>query len=139
MIVKRVDFSLPRIGYLYAFTTPVDWWYGWQPYTDIQHADASPFTIHSPLAPPDEMYNDTRRFYQLAQRAAKDHAGWEGDIREGPYMAGYVIPGDPTSHVIIGWKHDNNGDTFIASPVQLWREGKDNYDHSIQVEVQFRY
>lgn len=55
-------------------------------------------------------------------------AGWEGDIREGPFIAGL-----PHEHAggkpvfMIAWKQDNNGTTFVASPVQLPHLVVDSY------------
>ena len=50
--------------------------------------------------------------------------GWEGDIREGPFIAG--LPTNETGndgHIMIAWKQDNNGDTFVVSPFKLpWLE-----------------
>jgi hypothetical protein len=48
---------------------------------------------------------------------------WEGDIREGPFVSMLPFPGNNWSAPIIAWKQDNNGTTFIASPVSLpWVE-----------------
>jgi hypothetical protein len=43
--------------------------------------------------------------------------GWEGDVREGPFY--FALPGH--NEMLIGYiiKQDNNGDTYIASPVPL--------------------
>lgn len=63
------------------------------------------------------------KFRDRAYAVAKT-IGWEGDIREGPYVAG-LPPEEETSSsdFVIAWKQDNNGDTFIASPRQLkWLE-----------------
>lgn len=60
--------------------------------------------------------------YELAKKV-----GWEGDIREGPYIAG--LPTHETAddgHIMIAWKQDNNGDTFVVSPYKLpWLEHGD--------------
>jgi hypothetical protein len=65
-------------------------------------------------------------FRDKAFALAKE-VGWEGDIREGPFIAG--IPTHETAddgHFIIAWKQDNNGDTFVASPYRLpWLETGD--------------
>lgn len=54
---------------------------------------------------------------QEAKQLAKV-AGWEGDMREGPYIT--VLPNnDNTVACVIAWKQDNNGETFVASPYQL--------------------
>ncbi len=53
--------------------------------------------------------------------------GWEGDIREGPFIAGLPTDkGGEDGKVMIAWKQDNNGDTFIVSPIRLkWLETGD--------------
>ncbi|MBF0449003.1 MAG: hypothetical protein HQL67_12440 [Magnetococcales bacterium] len=61
--------------------------------------------------------------YRAMHIAARNH-GWEGDIRDGPYIAG-VPEGEYCSSVMVAWKQDNNGTTFIGSPVRLpWLEGQ---------------
>ena len=56
---------------------------------------------------------------QLEDRAQENFKkiGWEGDLRDGPYY--FSVPGD--SQMAIGYviKQDNNGSTFVASPVPL--------------------
>jgi hypothetical protein len=50
--------------------------------------------------------------------------GWEGDIRQGPYIFSIPDPGCCSMHWGIVLKHDSNGQTFIASPVELpWLNG----------------
>lgn len=44
---------------------------------------------------------------------------WEGDFREGPFVFHVPMPGDPEMAVGFAWKQDNNGDTFLCSPVRL--------------------
>ena len=48
---------------------------------------------------------------------AMNDVGWEGDVREGPY----IIPVLAEVEVLhaVAWKQDNNGNTFIWSPVPL--------------------
>jgi hypothetical protein len=52
------------------------------------------------------------------------NVGWEGDIREGPFIAGIPTdtPGDD-GYIMIAWKQDNNDTTFVVSPFNLpWLE-----------------
>jgi len=52
-----------------------------------------------------------------AQRLARK-IGWEGDIRDGPWLAAIPVEcGD--WDFIIAWKQDNNGTTFVATPYIL--------------------
>lgn len=93
---------------------PIDWWNGWREPSDLFRVNVhqNPERWHDP-AEWDELWAKAR---ELARRA-----GWEGDIREGPYVT--VVPQDPGMSalppVIIGWKQDNNGTTFVASPFPL--------------------
>lgn len=47
--------------------------------------------------------------------------GWEGDIREGPYFT--VYPGGEIGSgvwpLVMSWKQDNNGVSFLGSEIQL--------------------
>jgi hypothetical protein len=47
--------------------------------------------------------------------------GWEGDIRgfSEIYVSGVPVAGDPTCALMIAWKQENNGDTFVASETEL--------------------
>jgi hypothetical protein len=77
-----------------------------------------------------QMYDGAvREYYEFrdAAFALAKKVGWEGDIREGPFIAGL-----PTHDVgrdgrfMIAWKQDNNGDTFVVSPYRLpWLEKGD--------------
>jgi hypothetical protein len=95
--------------YIYVLP-PMDWWPGW-------------VTID---APPVEGYphpfdqRHTREYMAALKRALPlfREAGWEADIREGPFFAG-LPTGDVTGKVIVGLKQDNNGETFICSPYDL--------------------
>lgn len=53
--------------------------------------------------------------------------GWQGDIREGPFVAGVpTFEIRNTSLFMVAWKQDDDGLTFIASPVRLpWLESKE--------------
>lgn len=46
-----------------------------------------------------------------------DDIGWEGDVREGPFI--FPIPAEVTVLHAVVWKQDNNGNTFVWSPVSL--------------------
>ena len=97
---------------------PIDFWQGWhRPSALFRVADD---IINDGIHDPD----DWKRQWELAQAIATD-MGWEGDIREGPYVT--VIPDQPGNYsdppILIAWKQDNNGTTFIASPFRLpWLE-----------------
>lgn len=97
--------------YVYSID-PIDYWPGWYQEADylksVQEYDEIPGASFA-----DE-------YHALKKRAlaAADSAGWEGDIREGPFVAGLPSTGGEVQ-VLIAWKQDNNGTTFIVSPVPL--------------------
>ena len=102
--------------YVYALITPIDFWIGWNKPEDIvSWCEDNDFS-------PDKL---ARRDYfpmlRRAQRIAYDHLGWEGDIRKGsgPFIS--LIPSKDgcSGEIIIAWKQDNNGQTFVASPYAL--------------------
>jgi hypothetical protein len=89
---------------------PIDDWRGWQRPSDLFRVSVSEWSewFDPPLWRPS---------WVKAQELAKK-AGWDGDIRDGPYVTVLPLPPGP-SPVVIGWKQDNNGNCFIASPYKL--------------------
>lgn len=100
--------------YVYA-GTPIDFWEGWK--TEAEYLAS----LNTSDAFGDPTSDGLAAYYKrlgAAQLLAKG-VGWEGDIREGPFVSGIPTPGSCDSEILIGWKQDNNGDTFIASPYEL--------------------
>lgn len=61
--------------------------------------------------------------WERAQREAKSR-GWEGDFRHDPVV--FWIPGETGFMFAFAFKQDNNGSTFVISPVMLpWLEELD--------------
>jgi hypothetical protein len=93
---------------------PIDLWNGWQKPSDLFRASADDGGAerHDPV----EWSAMWTKAKELASRA-----GWEGDIRSGPFVT--VLPEPPGTYglppVVIGWKQDNNGTTFIAASYEL--------------------
>jgi len=54
--------------------------------------------------------------FEGAKHLARDH-GWEGDYREGPFVMPVLIELE-VGYAFV-WKQDNNGSTFVLSPVPL--------------------
>ena len=54
--------------------------------------------------------------WESAQQAASER-GWEGDFRHPPKV--FWIPVESTFAVGFVFKHDNNGTTYVLSPVPL--------------------
>jgi hypothetical protein len=96
---------------LYAYARyAIDFWDGWLTQTEylarlrqIEYADIAKY----------ESFKDAA--FELASTI-----GWEGDVRGEPYVAG--LPGAESGddhNIMIAWKQDNNGDTFVVSPFEL--------------------
>ena len=111
----------PRVtkasGYVYDVTY-IDFWYGW-------HDPWAPQTPNHEPVDPDQV----RWIAASVIRAIRDIArvtGWEGDIRGGPYVA--PVPGpdyEPERGWFVALKQDNNGTTYLWSPVALpWLAGR---------------
>lgn len=52
----------------------------------------------------------------LAKEMARE-IGWEGDFRHEPYV--FYLPSEGEFVYGFAFKHDNNGDTFVISPIEL--------------------
>lgn len=96
---------------------PIDWWQWWLSEDELVERR------------PAEQIKDYLRDLKLAQEAAFQ-IGWEGDVREGPFVCGLPGPSGACDF-IIAWKQDNNGTTFVASRERLpWME-----EHAMSVAV----
>lgn len=96
---------------------PIDFWEGWTAERTFMASCLSDLNVDWGLMRLGEYAKFRRDAMELAKRA-----GWEGDIRDGPYVA--ALPnGDCESPLMIAWKQSSNGDTFIVSPLLLpWLE-----------------
>jgi hypothetical protein len=96
---------------------PIDFWAGWQKISDVYRIETPDEVGFYEFRDPDEWRRLWAQAKPLAQRL-----GWEGDFREGPFVS--VLPtGDCDCSILIAWKQDNNGTTFVASPYRLpWLE-----------------
>lgn len=62
--------------------------------------------------------NDFLRDWEQAQHAASK-AGWEGDFRNTAEQIVFAIPVETDFQVGFAFKQDNNGTTYVVSPVFL--------------------
>jgi hypothetical protein len=93
---------------------PVDWWCG-----------CLTFDQYVATLQPKEIA-EAKALLEKA-KAHADQCGWEGDMVEGPFVFG-VPPrhGYNTFDVGFAWKQDNNGTTYVVSPVPMpWLEPPD--------------
>jgi hypothetical protein len=67
-------------------------------------------------------------FLSLGRKAALT-VDWDGDVRD--HMHVFFVPGDNKMHAAIIWKQENNGDTFVVSPIPLphLQELCSSFDH----------
>ncbi len=56
-------------------------------------------------------------FFNQAVQIAENYGHFEGDFREGPYISALPDPDSGECQIIIMWKQNNNGVTFIASQI----------------------
>lgn len=94
---------------------PIDFWTGWM--TEAEYL-ATLETVDFDGNPTNEGLAAYYTRLGAAQVLAK-RVGWEGDMRQGPFVSGLPTPDSPNSEFLIGWKQDNNGTTFVASPYEL--------------------
>lgn len=68
-----------------------------------------------------EGYLDADYFVELweSAKAAATEADWEGDFRQEPHVLWLPFPEDADFRVGFVFKQDNNGTTFVISPIQL--------------------
>jgi len=91
---------------------PIDHWNGWHKPSDLFRSMA--FTLDTEWLDPLDWASAWSQAQKLAIKL-----GWEGDIREGPYVTVLPDQGGSTPPFVIAWKQDNNGTTFVASPFHL--------------------
>lgn len=58
-------------------------------------------------------------FYAFLHRAlrAGRKVGWDGNFRDEPHVG--FLPASNEPIIFLVWKHDNNGDTFVACTMEL--------------------
>lgn len=125
---------------IYAYQlNPIDFWAGWtkakKAVRPVHFGPGEFIEAELDLIDPEVW----ERQWNLAQAAAAK-VGWEGDVRGEPYVIGLPEDGAISGgggRFIIGWKQDNNGTTFVVSPVRLpWLEEENHgYKNHIKFEA----
>ena len=110
--------------YIYQ-TNPVDFFHGLMPIKKVARDFMECPTIVRCTASGEEESDELFPLFLLAMRCARAVAlakgsYWEGDIR-GEQLFVFAIPDPDASPPRLGlmWKQDNNGTTYICSPVQI--------------------
>ncbi|RYG57718.1 MAG: hypothetical protein EON56_01825 [Alphaproteobacteria bacterium] len=103
--------------HLYAYALPpMDIWAGWSKPESLL---TDHWEHHSGSIQRDAYLQQLARSEAIARAA-----GWEGDKRSGPYIAGLPYDSVTDTPFMIGWKQDSNGTTFVVSPFRLEYLGK---------------
>jgi hypothetical protein len=93
---------------------PID--FGWEhcPTVENYFASLAKEVFHG-YAPSDEL-TKFKDDFERAQKLARQK-GWGGDFRGDPHV--FMVPVELEFTYAFAWKQDNNGTTFIVSPVEL--------------------
>lgn len=100
-------------------TSPIDWWDGTLSLKEFVAQMAGQAGDPGVVEPGVHLMN---RLVELGRDLtdAMDGfkaAGWEGDVREGPFV--FSVPAESDMQWGLALKQDNNGTTFVASPVAM--------------------
>lgn len=98
--------------FVYA-VTPIDHWAGWSEPTQALS------DFFDELNRPDPIERERYEDMLLAAQRLAHSLGWDGTFRDGPFVAGLPMPEADEFGFMIAWKQDNNGTTFVASPIPL--------------------
>jgi hypothetical protein len=110
--------------YVYAYA-PID--FGWRHLKTVGETIKFISVVSDPINEEfesrEDRQNEARVFsdnWEYAKRIASKNF-WEGDFREDPRV--FWLPGECGFEYAFVWKQDNNGTTFIVSPIPLtWLE-----------------
>ena len=100
--------------YIYA-TPPIDDWEAFRPFREWVLSIGSEPHVYG-------LWDRAIGYHQIldvAMRLAKDFAGWEGDFESVQVCPDLNLKDSNCPDLILLWKQDNNGTTFIASPSPL--------------------
>jgi len=111
--------ATPTIDIFVYGVEPIDVWLGWNDEEQFR-ASVDRWCVLESRGPFWALYE---AFRDQSMEIARS-LGWQGDIREGPFIAGVpTFEIRNTSLFMVAWKQDDDGLTFIASPVRLpWLE-----------------
>jgi hypothetical protein len=100
-------------GHVYEQGPDTDRWVGWmRPEAAITAGDESP--LH------EDWSREIEQIVEHAKQQFRERTSWEGDIRQGPYVAGLMPPDHGQEfQVAVGLKQDNNGMIFVWSPYEM--------------------
>ena len=107
--------------YLYA-TPPIDYFFGMTPLKQVFESHVSINGLGEEKVDfLHELRDDLDRVYELLAESvflmAKDCDDWSGDMHYGAYI--FAVPVHPDPELGLVWKEQENGNTYICSPVPL--------------------
>lgn len=94
---------------------PIDFWNGWQKTNEVVTYERTELRVPPGL----KIDRDEYLPFLFAVKELAHDLGWEGDMREGPFVS--VLPDPQTGGALLltAFKQDNNGITFVGSQVEL--------------------
>jgi hypothetical protein len=98
--------------YVYELA-PIDIWFAWRRPAEALKDDPEHDTYDGPTKDEFVLY------FLRAKRLAAELLGYEGKMRDGPFIAPIVSADGNQADYMIGWKQESNGTTYVASPVDL--------------------
>ena len=106
-------------GYAYAIG-PIDHWIGWSTLRGaaLAQVDDAQTEDHGYAYSQEWLIDHMGNQLEAAKKMFLE-LGWEGDIREGPYVTAIPLTDECNFGLLFALKQDNNGQTFIWSPVPL--------------------
>lgn len=118
-------YSRTKTRTLWVYSTgPIDFWEGWRtPEQLANELGGAPQGLDlegdATYQSPDIWTMVIEQAIKMAEAAITSCTYWEGDKREGPYLASLPNPDTCSTFYMVAWKQDNNGDLFVVSPVAL--------------------
>jgi hypothetical protein len=105
--------DLPR-GHVYDMGPNMDRWVGWSTVEDVARAG------RESMMREDDWPSYIEPIVEHAKEQFRERTGWEGDVREGPFVSGLMPPEPGDEFVVaVALKQDNNGWIYVWSPYQL--------------------
>lgn len=99
---------------------PIDFWAGWL--TEAEYKDHLAERFYTP----EDIKNALVKYEAFLEKGKRlaTEIGWDGDMRDGPYVAGLPKPESGSDgQVMVAWKQDHSGGTYVISPHRLpWLE-----------------
>jgi hypothetical protein len=99
---------------------PIDFWPGWFTESEYMACLSSHYSSEIEV---EEMFMEYNILLEQGREVARK-MGWQGDTPAGPFIAGLPTAsfGDD-GHIMIAWKQEQSGETYIVSPYRLiWLE-----------------